>query len=92
MIVNKSELINVIAKKADIKKTTVEQTLNTFMSVVTHTLANNDSVVLAGFGNFSVKKRAKRKGRHPQTGEPITIAASKIPGFKAGKSFKNAVR
>ena len=61
------------------------------VAAVTAALVAGDAVTLVGFGTFSVKKRAARKGRNPKTGEAIDIAASTVPDFKAGKSLKDAV-
>ena len=66
----------------------VEAVFDTIQS----TLANGDKVQLIGFGNFEVRERAARKGRNPQSGEEIEIAASKVPAFKAGKALKDAVK
>jgi DNA-binding protein HU-beta len=89
---NKSELIDAIAESADITKADAGRALDGFLSAVTGALNKGDSVALVGFGTFSVKERAERKGRNPQTGEEITIKAAKIPAFKAGKSLKDAVQ
>ena len=88
---NKSELIDSIADSAGLTKTDVSRALDAFIGSVTEALSNGDSVALVGFGTFSVKDRAERKGRNPQTGEEITIKAARIPSFKAGKSLKDAV-
>lgn len=88
---NKSELIDAIAASADITKADAGRALDGFVDAVSKALSNGDSVALVGFGTFSVKERAERKGRNPQTGEEITIAAAKIPSFKAGKSLKDSV-
>ncbi len=88
---NKSELIQAIAADAELTKAEADKALNSFLKAVTSALQNGDSLALVGFGTFSVKERAERKGRNPQTGEEITIAAAKIPSFKAGKSLKDAV-
>ena len=88
---NKSELIDAIAETADISKAAAGRALDGFVDSVTNTLKNGDQVSLIGFGTFSVKDRAARTGRNPQTGQTIEIAASKIPGFKAGKALKDAV-
>lgn len=88
---NKSELIARIAEQADINKTQATAALQAVETGVVDTLANGGKVELKGFGTFSVKERAERTGRNPQTGEPIQIAASKTPTFKAGKAFKDAV-
>ena len=88
---NKSELIARIAEQAGINKTQATAAMQAVETGVIDTLANGGKVELKGFGTFSVKERAERTGRNPQTGEPIQIAASKTPTFKAGKAFKDAV-
>lgn len=88
---NKSELINHIAASAGISKTQATAALQAVEIGVIDTLANGDQVTLTGFGVFSVKDRAARTGRNPKTGEEIQIAATKVPSFKAGKAFKNAL-
>lgn len=88
---NKSELIEAIAASADIPKAAAGRALEAVIETIEETLKNGDQVALVGFGTFSVKERAARTGRNPQTGEPIEIAAAKIPSFKAGKSLKDAV-
>ncbi len=89
---NKSELIQDVAQKANISKTDAAAAVNAVMDSVTETLTKGDSVTLIGFGTFSIKERAARTGRNPRDGKPIQIAASKIPSFKAGKSLKDAVQ
>lgn len=88
---NKSELIDAIAASADISKAAAGRALDAMIDSVTTALQDGDQVVLVGFGTFSVKERAARTGRNPQTGEPIQIPAAKIPSFKAGKALKDAV-
>lgn len=88
---NKSELVDAIAESAGITKSDAGRALDGFIGAVTKALGSGDSVALVGFGTFSVKERAERKGRNPQTGDEITIKAAKIPSFKAGKSLKDAV-
>ncbi len=88
---NKSELIDSIADKSELTKADAGRALDGFLGAVTEALTNGDSVALVGFGTFSVKERAERKGRNPQTGAEITIKAAKIPSFKAGKTLKDAV-
>ena len=88
---NKSELIDAIASSADLSKASAGRALDAVVETVTNTLKEGDSVSLVGFGVFSVKDRAARTGRNPQTGEPIQIKAAKIPSFKAGKALKDAV-
>ncbi len=86
---NKTELINAIAEKNDLKKRDIELTINTMIEVVQSTLKGGDKVTLTGFGTFEVRDRAARVGRNPKTGEEIQIQASKAPAFKAGKAFKD---
>jgi len=88
---NKSELIDAIADKSELTKADAGRALDGFLGAVTDALTSGDSVALVGFGTFSVKERAERKGRNPQTGAEITIKAAKIPSFKAGKTLKDAV-
>jgi DNA-binding protein HU-beta len=89
--VNKAELIEAIAAAADIPKAAAGRALDAMVDSVADALKKGDQVVLVGFGTFSVKDRAARTGRNPQTGEPIQIAAARIPSFKAGKALKDAV-
>lgn len=88
---NKSELIEHIAKSAGINKTQATAALQAVETGVIDTLANGGQVTLTGFGTFKVNDRAARTGRNPKTGEEIHIAATKAPVFKAGKAFKEAV-
>jgi DNA-binding protein HU-beta len=89
--VNKTELIEEIAKSADITKASATRALDAMLEAVTNTLKKNDSVTLVGFGTFTVGERAARTGRDPRTKEPIKIKAAKVPKFKAGKALKDAV-
>ena len=89
--VNKSELIEAVAASADIPKAAAGRAVDAVVEAVTNALKSEEQVVLVGFGTFSVKDRAARTGRNPQTGAPIEIAAAKIPSFKAGKALKDAV-
>ena len=88
---NKSELIEAIAASADISKAAAGRALDAITDSITDALKSGDQVALVGFGTFLVKERAARTGRNPQTGDPIEIAAAKIPSFKAGKALKDAV-
>lgn len=88
---NKSELIDAIADSADISKAAAGRAVDAVVESVTNALKSGDQVTLIGFGTFSVKERAARTGRNPQTGAEIQIAAAKIPSFKAGKALKDAV-
>ena len=87
---NKSQLIEKIAEGSDISKASAGRALDSFIEVITDSLKQGDPVTLVGFGTFATKDRAARSGRNPQTGETIQIAAAKVPGFKAGKSLKDA--
>jgi len=89
--VNKSELIDAIAEKADISKAAAGRALDATLDAITGALKEGDQVTLIGFGTFLVRERASRVGRNPRTGEAMTIAAAKIPSFKAGKALKDAV-
>ncbi len=89
---NKSELIDAIADKANLTKADAARALDAFIDTVTETLGEGNSVTLIGFGTFTIKERQERQGRNPRTGEPMTIKAAKIPAFKAGKTLKDAVQ
>jgi len=95
---NKSELIDAMADASELTKADAGRALDAFMLAVTTELKREytdpkdaPSVALVGFGTFTVKDRAERKGRNPQTGAEITIQAAKIPSFKAGKGLKDSV-
>ena len=88
---NKSELIEAIAASAQLTKADAARALDAFTSAVTSALQAGDNVSLIGFGTFSVKERAARKGRNPKTGVELDIPASKVPDFKAGKGLKDAI-
>ncbi|MBQ4482578.1 MAG: HU family DNA-binding protein [Lachnospiraceae bacterium] len=88
---NKTELVEAIAKKAEISKKDAEAALNAMTEAIGKALKKGDKVQLVGFGTFETVKRAARTGRNPQTGEEIKIAASKAPKFKAGKALKDLV-
>jgi DNA-binding protein HU-beta len=89
--VNKSELIEVIAKQADISKAAAGRALDAMVAGVTKALKKGDTVSLVGFGTFSVTKRAGRTGRNPRTGEAIKIKSSKVPKFRPGKALKDTL-
>ena len=89
---NKSELVDAMADAADISKSAAARALDALTDSVAVALKNGDTVSILGFGTFSVKERAARTGRNPQTGAAIEIAASKTPAFKAGKALKDAVQ
>ena len=88
---NKSDLIDAVAKQADLSKTKAQEALEAVLSSIKGTLKKGDDVRLVGFGTFSVSKRAATTGRNPRTGEKINIPASKRPTFKAVKDLKEAV-
>ncbi len=88
---NKTELVEVVAKEADITKAAAEKVLSAMISAVTKTVAKGDTVTLIGFGTFKSSKRAARIGRNPQTGKELKIAATTVPRFTAGAGFKAAV-
>ena len=89
--VNKTELIEHIAKNADISKAAAARALDATIGAVKTTLKKGGTVTLIGFGTFAVGKRAARKGRNPRTGAEIKIKAAKIPKFRPGKGLKDAV-
>ena len=89
---NKSDLINAIAEKADVKKETAKKTLEAFLSTTKEALSKGDRISLVGFGTFSISKRNARVGRNPQTGKEINIPAKKVVKFKAGADLSNSVK
>lgn len=89
--VNKAELISAVAEESGQTKADAERAVNAVIAVIKQTLKKGDDVRVVGFGTFSVADRAATTGRNPRTGEPIQIAASKQPKFKAGKELKDAV-
>ncbi len=88
---NKSELIDHIAKQADISKAAAGRSLDAMIGAIRTTLKKGGSVTLVGFGTFSVGKRAARTGRNPRTGATIKIKAAKLPKFRPGKGLKDAL-
>ena len=89
---NKTDLIAAIADNAELTKKDAEKALNAFVASVEGALKKGDKVQLVGFGSFEVRARAARKGRNPATGKEISIPASKVPVFKAGKALKDAIK
>jgi len=89
--VNKSELIDIIAKQAEISKAAAGRALDAAVAGVMDALKGGDTVTLVGFGSFYVGERAARTGRNPRTGKNIKIKAAKVPKFRAGKGLKDAV-
>jgi len=90
--VNKTELVEAVAASADLSKAAATRAVDGVMAAITEALKKGDSVSLVGFGSFSVRERAARAGRNPQTGEKIEIKASRQPVFKAGKALKDAIK
>ena len=88
---NKAELINAAAEKAGLSKKDTEAAVTAAIDVITEALSKDEKVQLVGFGSFEVKSRAARLGRNPRTKEQISIPASKLPVFKAGKALKDIV-
>ena len=89
---NKTELIEHIAKQADISKAAATRALDAIVGGVKTTLKKSGSVTIVGFGTFAVTKRAARTGRNPRTGAAIKIKAAKVPKFKPGKALKDALK
>jgi DNA-binding protein HU-beta len=89
--VNKTDMIEHIAKQADISKAAATRALEAFVGGVKTTLKKGNSVSLVGFGTFAVSKRAARAGRNPRTGAAIKIKAAKVPKFRPGKALKDAL-
>ncbi|MFT4047510.1 MAG: HU family DNA-binding protein [Solimonas sp.] len=89
---NKTELINAVADKADLSKADAGRAVDAFFEVVGKALKKKDKVSLVGFGTFLVRERAARAGRNPKTGATIKIKASKTPSFKAGKGLKDLIK
>ncbi|HEY5810377.1 MAG TPA: HU family DNA-binding protein [Povalibacter sp.] len=88
---NKAELIEAVAGQTGLQKSDATRAVDAVFETISSALKSGDTVALLGFGTFVVKARAARSGRNPRTGETIEIAASKVPGFKAGKGLKDAV-
>jgi DNA-binding protein HU-beta len=88
---NKGDLIDAVTADTGLSKADATRAVESALAAITKALQGGQQVSLVGFGTFAVKKRAAREGRNPRTGEMIQIAASKVPGFKAGKALKDAV-
>ena len=89
---NKTELVNAIAEKAEISKADAKKALDAFVSTVTDALKEGDKIALVGFGTFAVSEKAARKGVNPATGATIEIAAQKVAKFKPGAELAEAVK
>ena len=88
---NKSELISAVAEKAEITKKDAEKAVTAVLDTIVEQVANGEEIRIVGFGTFERRERKERIGCDPRTNEKITIAASKVPAFKAGKAFKDFV-
>lgn len=88
---NKSELINAVAEKAEISKKDADKAVAAVLDTIVEQVANGEEIRIVGFGTFERRERKERTGSDPRTNEKITIPASKVPAFKAGKAFKDAV-
>ncbi|CAM3753651.1 HU family DNA-binding protein [Alicyclobacillus pomorum] len=89
---NKTELIQAVTEKTGLTKKDATLAVEGVFNAISEALARGEKVQLVGFGNFEIRERAARKGRNPQTGEIIDIAASKIPAFKAGKALREGLQ
>ncbi len=89
---NKGELVDVIAEKANVTKKDADTILTAMLDVILEAVASGDKVTLVGFGTFEARDRQEREGRNPSTGAPIKIPATRVPAFSAGKAFKDAVQ
>lgn len=88
----KADLVDVVAKKVNLTNKAAREAVGAVFAAVSDALKKGERVVITGFGTFSVRSRAARKGRNPQTGAAIDIPARKTPGFTAGKALKKVVR
>jgi DNA-binding protein HU-beta len=88
---NKSEFVDAVAEKANVTKKDADAILNATLDIIVESVASGEKVSLVGFGTFERRDRAAREGRNPKTGETLSIAATTVPAFSAGKSFKEKV-
>ncbi|MFE4118488.1 HU family DNA-binding protein [Priestia sp. YIM B13448] len=89
---NKTELVDAVATKSELTKQNSKKAVEALFETISNTLAQEEKIQLVGFGTFEIRERAERTGRNPQTGEEMTIPASKAPAFKSGKELKEAVK
>ncbi|MDC7783988.1 HU family DNA-binding protein [Priestia megaterium] len=89
---NKAELIDAVATKSELTKQDSRKAVDALFETISNTLAKEEKIQLIGFGTFEVRERSERTGRNPQTGEEMTIPASKVPAFKPGKELKEAIK
>ena len=88
---NKTELVKIVAEKSSLTQSDVNKAFDAILETITESLKSKEEVTLPGFGKFKVSQRSARKGRNPQTGAEINIAAATVPSFSAGKTLKDAV-
>lgn len=88
---NKGELVEAISQKTNVSKKETDVILTAIVETIMAAVADGNKVQLVGFGSFEPRERQAREGRNPSTGESITIPATRVPGFAAGKSFKDKV-
>ncbi len=88
---SKADLVDAVAHASELSKAAANKAVEALLEAITAALQRGDEVALVGFGTFSVRERAARTGRNPQTGDPIDIKATKIPAFKPGKALRDAV-
>ena len=88
---NKGELIDAVAAKAEVSKKDADVIVTAMVEAIMEAVASGDKVSLVGFGSFEPRDRQAREGRNPKTGETLKIAATTVPGFSAGKGFKELV-
>ncbi|MBK0009682.1 HU family DNA-binding protein [Bacillus sp. S35] len=89
---NKTELVDAVATKSELTKQDSKKAVDALFETISNKLAKEEKIQLVGFGTFEIRERAERTGRNPQTGEEMTIPASKAPAFKPGKELKEAVK
>ncbi|MDD9984380.1 MAG: HU family DNA-binding protein [Gammaproteobacteria bacterium] len=88
---NKAELVSHVAAETSTTRAAAERMVGAVFSAIADALARDEPVAIAGFGRFALRSRAAREGRNPRTGEPVAVAASKVPAFKPGKTLRDAV-
>ena len=88
---NKSDIVSRVAAQSSLSRAAADRVVNAVFTAICDGLTQNEAVAIAGFGTFSIKQRPARAGRNPRTGEPITIAASAVPAFKASKALRDVV-
>jgi len=89
---NKTELIEHVADKANLTKTQMQAALAALLETIMEKVADGDKVILIGFGTFESRERSAREGRNPKTGDKVDIPAARVPTFSAGKAFREAVK